>query len=177
MDEGESSSQSLSEYLRELDERNRCSTAAPRVSVRVPEPTQGEGGGTGQTMREVLEELYGRNKKDSACTSLEIRMSEDVPPILQETASRARKEEVLQPTQEVSEEVRQQELKAAQSTDGHGPRRYRQRTKITGVNPMDMPGVAARIAQVHEEVLLAGRRHAGDRLMIGPRYVDVHRRI
>src|ERR1051326_358533 len=130
MDEGESSSQSLSEYLRELAERNGCSTAAPRVSVRVPEPTQGEGGGTGQTLREVLEELYGRNKKDLACTSLDIGMSEDISGASQETYDELTQERICQPAQEMSEEDRQRELKAAQPIAGQRPWRYWQKTKI-----------------------------------------------
>ncbi|PVH90058.1 hypothetical protein DM02DRAFT_637103, partial [Periconia macrospinosa] len=105
------------------------------------EHMQGEGGGTGQTLREVLEELYGQSRGNSASTSSEIPMFEDVPRALQETADRIRQEEVLRPAQEASEEARQQELRVTMRTDRHKPRRYWQKTKITGVNPMDMPGV------------------------------------
>lgn len=52
------------------------------------------------------------------------------------------------------EKVRQLEIRASKSTNGHPPRLYWQKTKITGVHPMDMPGVAVRIVQVHESVLM-----------------------
>ncbi|PVH90032.1 hypothetical protein DM02DRAFT_686893, partial [Periconia macrospinosa] len=139
------------------------------------ERMQGEGGGTGQTLREVLEELYGQSSGNSASTSLEIRMSEDVPRALQETSDRTRQDKILRPAQEASEEARQQESKVTKPTDHHRPRRYQQKTKITGVNPMNMPGVAARIAQVHERVLMADGRRAGRRHIIDPKSADVYR--
>ncbi|PVH91107.1 hypothetical protein DM02DRAFT_706769 [Periconia macrospinosa] len=131
------------------------------------ERMQGEGGGTGQTLREVLEELYGQSTRNSGSTSLEIRMSEDVPRTLQETSDRTRQERILRPAQEASEEARQQELEGTKPTDGRLPGRYWQKTKITGIDPMDMPGVATRIAQVRDRVL-APRVHG-----IDPRPVKV----
>ncbi|PVH90595.1 hypothetical protein DM02DRAFT_636705 [Periconia macrospinosa] len=128
------------------------------------EHMQGEGGGTGQTLREVLEELYGQSSGNSASRGT-----------LQETSERARQEKILRPAQEASEEASQQGSKVTKPTDRHRPRRYQQKTIITGINPMDMPGVAARIAQVHERVLMADGRHAGRKHILGPRSVDVYR--
>jgi hypothetical protein len=51
-------------------------------------------------------------------------------------------------------------------------RTYRQKTKITGVNSMNMPGAAARIAQAHDRMrevrsaLLAGPQHYQQRTRI-----------
>jgi hypothetical protein len=88
METGQLMSQTLSEYLRELDERSRCNTADPRQNVGAYEPIPNRGGRSGQSLREVLEELHV-NRQSSARIGLEVRVSEDIPGALQEDETNA----------------------------------------------------------------------------------------
>jgi hypothetical protein len=81
----------LSEYLRELDDIGRRSTAARGLRVRVCEPKKTEGGSTGQDLRGVLEERDGQNREGAAGASTESWVSEDMPRALQEMSGRADK--------------------------------------------------------------------------------------
>lgn len=94
----------------------------------------------GQTLREALEEVQMRNTRKL------VRTAPGVPQVA----------EVMTYREGPRSGRAKQRGKAETEISG---RSYRQRTEITGVNPMDMPGAAAEIAQMNERMCRAVYRN------------------
>jgi hypothetical protein len=96
METGQLRSQTLSEYLRELDERTRCNTAVPRQNVGAYEPTRNRGGRSGQSLRKVLEELHGNSGENGDGANIGTVISAEVPAALEERYGSAVQEREFQ---------------------------------------------------------------------------------
>ena len=165
--EGGGTGQTLREVLEELDRRSRGKSASTSLEIRASED-----------IPRALQETTDGVRQEQILRSIE-EVSEGARQQELKTAKPTEMPGAATRIAQVHDRVRR--VGRAGGRYGIGPRsvdvyrsgEYWQRTKITGVNPMDMPGVAARIAQVHDRVRRAagaGRRH-----IIGPRSVDVYR--
>jgi hypothetical protein len=129
---------------------------------------------SGQTLREVLEELSGCNPTRLTFAAFEARKSEEALRRAQE-ASEGEKQRSRE-AKETPERIRQQGLIVTESTNrtvftnSHSPRRYWQRTKITGVDPLSEPGSARLLRQ-----RVRGNTSTSRELAVGIRSDDPYR--
>jgi hypothetical protein len=110
--------------------------------------------------REIFK-VYGGNKSKSRMNRGPFN-SQTLPEYLRELEKRS--EEVLERARQLRE--------ADGRTSKISGRTYRQKTRITGVNPMNMPEAAARIAEAHNRM-----REVTSALLAGPKQHEQRKRI
>lgn len=166
-----SGSQTLPEYLLELERRSGQSIARPLPIATVAELAQERQVRHGQTLREALKEAQVQNSTKLAVATPSIPQTVQAAGSVHHAARAVSKmaqiPQVVSSRQEnTREKVRgRTESKEVQTrTSTISGRTYRQKTKITGINPMDIPGAAARVAQASKRV-----REVASALLAGPK--------
>lgn len=173
--------QTLPEYLQELERRDGQYIARQWPCASVPESLPIGQATHGQTLREALEEAEVQNSTKlvhtASGTPHAAQTAAGIPPVLRAARNEAhagrRASDELRAPQAVS--YRQQktletakQLRDSRATENRTSRiigrTYRQKTKITGVNPMNMPGAAACIERAHKRM-----REVTSALLAGPK--------